>query len=273
MSMLGGLFGGGGQKHPNFDRLAHALQNNLGLATALPSADVMAVIDQMVGRELLHFDNARSTQGMQELFRARSIHATIDSSTLTVSLSLAASSDIETDLQTEHAQRKVLHFETRHSTSKIIRPQEPVAPLIGTATPKVQLAQTPVSLPSAFEHLEAYELLVPQIIDMFLRHGRLNSGDKDVLKKIHPSDGSLVSRITALERWQEEVTRRTRGLRVPKPEQRLVLGGASVAQAEKPEEVLERRFESLVQWMSKLIKTFEHTGGVKFHNKPMWLPH
>jgi hypothetical protein len=74
-----------------------------------------------------------------------------------------------------------------------------------------------------------------------------------------------------LERWQTEVTRRIRALSIPKVTQHLILGEDELKKA-KPEEALARRFDTLLIWFGKLIKAFEATG-VKFHNKPMWLPH
>ena len=66
MSMLGGLFSGSRGQHPNFERIAHALHSHLGLNVVPPPAEVLAIIDQMTTRELLHFDNMQSMQGMQE---------------------------------------------------------------------------------------------------------------------------------------------------------------------------------------------------------------
>ena len=109
------------------------------------------------------------------------------------------------------------------------------------------------------------------IVDLFVKHGRLNSADKDVLKNIRPADSSVEGRLTALERWQAEVARRTRGIHVQKATSHLILGAES-GEKIKPEEAHGRRFDAITLWIAKLIKAFEHTG-VKFHAKPMWLPH
>jgi hypothetical protein len=271
MSMLDGLFGGG-VKHSNLERLTQALHDRLGLACAVPPADVLAVIDQMTTRELLHYDNMQSVEGMQELFRAKSIHAAVDHATLSVSLSLASAAAIETVLQTEHAQRRVLHVAGHHATQRIVKPQEPASAIPAATAAPPKPAEPPAPLPPGLEHLEAFEQIRPQIIDLFVRHGRLNTGDKDVLKAIRPIDSRLESRIAALERWHDEVTRRVRGMRAPKATQRLTLGGPTEGQEEKPDEALARRFDELLTWLSKLLKAFEHSG-VKFHDKPMWLPH
>ena len=140
--------------------------------------------------------------------------------------------------------------------------------------PAAKLAATEPAapLPAAFEHLEALEQLLVTMMDLFVRHGRLTTADKDVLKKILPIDSSLEARIVALERWQTEMTRRVRGIHVARPQQHLLAGVTAAADQAKPEEVLGRRFDAVTQWMSKLIKAFEHTG-IKYHGKPMWLPH
>ncbi len=269
MSMLGALFGGG--KQSNLERLVHALHDRLGLTCATPPTDVRTVIDRMVLRELLNFDNMQSVEGMQELFRAKSIHAAVDHAASTVTLSLASAAAIETVLQTEHAQRRVLHVSEHHEARPIVKPQEPTAPILTATATQPQPATPLAPPPPGFEHLEAFEQIRPQIIDLFVRHGRLTTGDKDVLKAIRPIDARLESRIAALERWHDEVTRRVRGMRAPKATQRLTLGAAE-GPGEKPEETLARRFEELLTWLSKLLKAFEQSG-VKFHDKPMWLPH
>jgi hypothetical protein len=226
----------------------------------------------MVSRELLHFDNLHSVEGMQELFRAKSIRATVDAGQQTCTLTLATGEDLEQEIQQEHAQQKVIHVERKHATAHVAVPEQK-APLLQPTPLAVPLAAGPTGpVPGAFEHLEALERLLPQIVDLFLRHGRLNSGDKEVLKNIRPVDGTLTGRVTALERWQTEVNRRVRGLHVPKATAHLVLGAEAAGTEAKPEEELARRFDSITIWVSKLIKAFEHTG-VKFHAKPMWLPH
>ena len=267
MALLG-LFGGGG-KHPNLDHIAQALHDHLGLQLVAPPGDVLQIIEQMTHRELLNFDNLHSVEGMQELFRAKSIRAVVDPTTHSVALFPGAAQELEQEIRAEHAQRRVLHV-GEHTGKIHVTPQAPVAPIKAGLGALSEPAQPLPPVPAAFEHLEALEHLCPQIVDLFVKFGRLNTGDKDVLKKIQPSSYSLEARITALERWQVEVTRRTRGLTVPKATQHLILGGAQ--QEQKPEETLRHRFDALLAWLSKLLKAFEHTG-VKFHAKPMWLPH
>jgi len=268
--MFGKLFGSK-ETNPNLDRIAGSVRTLVGLELILPPTEVREVIDSLTARELLNFNNVHSVEGMQELFRAKSLRAAVDVGALTVTLTLAVGQDLEQEIKQEHAQRKVIHFTSHRTAQPIIKPPAPVEPVKAAPT-AMPLAAAPVApLPPAFEHLEALELLFPQLVDLFLKHGRLNSGDKEVLKNIRPPDNQLVSRIATLERWQAEMTRRMRGLRVPKAAAQLFLGTASVVAEAKPEEELARRLETIVAWTSKLIKTFEHTG-VKFHNKPMWLP-
>ena len=267
MAALGGLFGGGG-KHPNLDHIVQALHDHLGLQLMAPPQDVLAVIDQMTHRELLNFDNSHSVEGMQELFRAKSIRAVVDSGMHVVSLFVGAAQELEEEIKTEHAQHRVLHV-SEHTAKFHVTPQAPAEPIkAGLGAVKEPVQTTP--LPPAFEHLEALEHLCPVLVDLFVKFGRLNTGDKEVLKKIRPVGYTIDARITALERWEAEVTRRMRGVTVPKATQHLILGG--VEQEQKPEEALRHRFDALLVWFSKLIKAFEHTG-VKFHAKPMWMPH
>jgi hypothetical protein len=271
-----GLFGGRSEaKHPNFDLIAEALQTYLGLQLVPPGEDVLAVLDQLTQRELNNFGNLHSIEGMQELFRVRSIRAVVEQEAQTVSLSIADQTELQQEITQEHSQRRTMHFEGHHSAAHIAPPKD--MPIMGATRPPASRASGPAEtvapLPHGFEHLEAMEHLLPQVTDLFVRYGRLNTGDKDVLKKIIPLDSTVEARLTALERWQAEVSHRMRGLRVPHAQGHVMLGGESAQQLSKPEEVQARRFETFTIWMSKLIKAFEHTGGVKFHNKPMWLPH
>lgn len=274
-----GLFGARKAEHPNFDLIAESLRIHLGLELAPPGDDVMAVLDQLTSRELHNFDNVHSIEGMQELFRARSIRAHVDPETQSVQLSVAGEEDLAQEIAQEHAQRRVLHFESHHQPAAHVHVQPPAAPLLGATHPARPLGTGETTapatpLPSGLEHLEAMERLLPQVTDLFLRFGRLNSGDKEVLKKIVPTDSSIDARLTALERWQAEVTHRMRGLRVPQAHGHVMLGGERAEQPTvNPEESQKHRFDAFALWMAKLIKAFERTGGVKFHNKPMWLPH
>jgi hypothetical protein len=187
-----------------------------------------------------------------------------------VILELGAPQQLEEEIQAEHAQRPVLHV-GEHRAKIHVTPQAATAPITAGLGKSMQPAEQVAPLPPTFEHLEGLEHLCPQIVDMFVKFGRLNSGDKDVLRAIKPMGNSIDARLTALERWQAELTRRTRAMTVPKVTQHLTLGG--VTHEEQPEEALKHRFDALLIWFGKLIKVFEHTGGVKFHAKPMWLPH
>lgn len=263
---------GGQKKSPNLEHISQGLHDNLGLTLVQPPDDVLRAIDEITPRELINFGNAHSIEGMQELFKAKSIRAVVDTNSLTVSLLVLPPEEIEKQLHDEHSQTRTIRVGERHATQQIIKPPADIEP-VKAATPTPVLAAVEVTpVPPAFEHLEAVERLCPTIIDLFLKHGQLNTGDKDVLRKILPLDSSLEARIVALERWQTEVTRRVRALSLPKATQHLVLGGEEAEKKEKPEEALARRFDSLLIWLGKLTKAFEGTG-VKFHNKPMWLPH
>jgi hypothetical protein len=269
MPLLGGLFGG--EKHPNLARIARALQTNLGLQLATPTKDVLAVLNAMSPRDLIGFDNARTIEGMQELFKAKSIRAVLDPASGTVSLVLAPPEQIERELKAEHGAVRVIHVGERHASRPILKPaepREPIRPQPATAAVGQQLA---AHLPAAFEHLQAAERLCPTVVDVFVRHGQLTSGDKELLRNIRPADSSLESRVAALERWQTEMNRRVRGLRVPKATHHLLLGGDTATADHKPEETLLHRFDAWLHWLGKLIKAFERRG-IKFHNKPVWLP-
>jgi hypothetical protein len=266
-----GLFGGHSEaEHPNFDLIATSLQTYLGLQLNPPAEDVLAILDQMTPRELQNFGILHSIEGMQELFRVRSIRAIVTPEAQSVDLSVADQAELQQEIAEEHSQHRVLHFEPHQHTASIYRPKD--IPIMGStpaavAKPNAQA----VPLPAALQNLEGMEHLLPQIVDLFVRTGRLNTGDKDVLKKIAPLDYTPNGRLTAIERWQMEVTRRTRGITVPRVQARVMLAGAA-AQEIKSDDALVHRFEAVAVWMSKLIKAFEHTG-IKFHNKPMWLPH
>jgi hypothetical protein len=272
MSMLSGLFGTSKGQHPNFERIAHALHSHLGLNTVSPPADVLAIIDEMTTRELLQFDNMQSAQGMQALFSAKSVFASVDAASSTVTLSLAPAEEIAAEAQTEQPQTPVLRLGAHRAAFHLEKPRDLMGVARAAASALAQPTKPAAPLPVAFEHLEAFERRTSQVMDLFVRYGRLNPADKDVLKKIRPTDSSLESRVTALERWQEEMTHRVRALIVPKATHRLVLGGGGGTPTATSEETLARRFDSLQLWMSKLIKALERTG-VKFYNRPMWLPH
>jgi hypothetical protein len=265
--MLGGLFSHKAT-HPNHDHLSHALHSVLGLTLAPPIDEVMTILDQMSPRELVNFDNLHSVAGMQELFRVKGLTAVLEDHGQTVRLSPR---QIETPV--EPAPRPVLTFGQDRGASRIIKPLDPA----GTAGSKLG---APASAPAAslggdspgFENLERLERLFPELADLFVRHGKLHTGDKAVLRDIHPVDSSIEARVAALERWKGEMTRRMRGLGVPRGSQQLMLSTGDAEAKQTAEEELARRYEAIVQWTAKLIKAFEHTG-IKFHNKPMWLPH
>ncbi len=268
MALLEGLFGG---KHPNLEHIAQAIEASLGLTLVKPPPEVIRVLDAMTRRELVSFNNVRSVEGLQELFRVKSIRAVVDTQMHLVSLFLLAAGEIERQLKAEHAQVKVLKLEKLESTQKLSKPLRTPP----TAQP-IPLGQASTAAPLAppvpgFENLEACERLSASLVDLFVRHGQLTTADKDVLRKIKPTDSSLEARIVALERWRAEMIRRVRALSVPKAIQHLILG-ATDETAIKPEETLARRFDALVHWLGKLVKAFEATG-VRYHNKPMWLPH
>jgi hypothetical protein len=256
---------------PNFTELAQAIQGMLGCQLLPPPPDVMAIIAGLSARDLLPFHNARTIEGMQELFKTKSIRATLDRDAQTMSLSRADIAEIERELQAEHGRRKVMKFSPRAVTEPILRPPEPVAAIAAAPPAPTAPAKPPEPLPPGFEHLEAFEQMCQSVVDVLLRQGQLRTGDKDVLRKIQPADLTLESRIIALERWQAELARRIRGMMVPKMQQTLTLVSAEDQQKEKIEEALARRFDSLLQWMSKLIKAFEATG-YRYREKPMWLP-
>jgi hypothetical protein len=274
MSLFGGMFGG--QKHPNLDRLTLAIHTSLGVQLAPPGADVLPIIDSLTGRDLVGFENARSVEGMQELFRAKSLRATVDPQAQSMVLSVAGREEIESELKTAHGAVNVMHVAAHHGTSRIVRSFGPTAqagkeapPPLAALAPSVQAES--VAVPPAFEHLEAAERLCPVIVDLFVKHGQLTSADKEVLKKIKPVDYTLEGRMGALERWKAELTRRARGVHVQQSGATSLLASADEA-AQKSEEAILRRFDTFVHWLGKLLKALEHKG-IKFHGKPVWLPH
>ena len=272
MSMLGGLFGGRDQ-HPNFERVAHALLNHLGFTTAPPSAEVLAILDQLTPRDLLSFDNMHSFQGMEALFRSNSLQAKLDAETSTVTILVASSEEATSESAAEPARAPApaFHVEVHHAKFHVEPPKSTGGMAKTAASTTASPAESLAPVPEGFEHLEAFEHLAEQVVDMLLRNGRLNSGDKEVLKKIRPLDYTMQGRLASLERWKAELIRRIRGLALPKNVERVILG-ASQSIDTASEDSLIRRFENLQRWTSKLIQSIEHEG-VKFRNKPMWLPH
>ncbi|HXI83151.1 MAG TPA: hypothetical protein VNL17_03570 [Verrucomicrobiae bacterium] len=275
MALFGGMFGGGGQKHPNLDQLALAIHNTLNLQLTPPGDDVLAVTEALTHLDLIGFQNAHNLEGMQELLRAKSLRATIDSSAQTLTLSVASPEEIDRELKAEHGAVKVLHVGGHHASVRIIKPltpaAEPVKAAAGPAASTAPLQPEAAAVPPAFEHLEAVERLCPVIVDTFVKHGQLTTADKEVLKKIKPIDYTLEGRMVALERWKTELSRRSRGIHVQQTGSTSLLA-SSADSSHQSEEALLRRFDTLLHWLSKLIKALEHKG-FKFQGKPVWLPH
>jgi len=274
MSLFGGMFGA--QKHPNLDHLSQSIQNSLGLHIGPPGEDVLAVIDAMTNHDLLDIQNAHAVEVVQDLFMRKSLRATVDTVAQAMLLSVAAREEIESELKAAHTAVKVLHIGSQQGTSRIIRSFGPTPEPIKVAAPAAVAQSTSVNaesvaVPPAFEHLEAAERLCPIVVDLFVKHGQLTSADKDVLKKIRPTDYTLDARMVALERWKTEVSRRARGIHVREGGPTTLLKSDDV-EAAKSEDAILRRFDAFVHWLSKLIKALEGRG-VKFHGKPVWLPH
>jgi hypothetical protein len=275
MSLFGGMFGGG-QKHPNLDQLSQSIQNNLGLQIGPPGEDVLAAVDALTTHDLLDIQNAHTVEVVQDLLMRKSLRATVDLPTQTVLLSVAAREEIESELRTEHTAVKVLHVGGSHGTSRIIRSFGPAPEPVQVTPPAGVAPATPVgaetsTVPPAFEHLEAAERLCPVVVDLFVKHGQLTTADKEVLKKIRPTDYTLDARMVALERWKTEVGRRARGIHVREGGPTTLLSSVDES-AKKSEDAILRRFDAFVHWLSKLLKALEGKG-VKFHGKPVWLPH
>jgi hypothetical protein len=278
MALFGGMFGGHGvQKNPNLDQLSLAIHNCLNLQLVPPDDEVLSTIEAMTHLDLVGFQNAHNIEGMQALLRAKSLRAIIDSSAQTLTLSVASLEEIDRELKAEQGPVKVLHVgEHRASTHNIIRP---IGPIVQAIKPAAALTPTPsaapeaeaVTVPPAFEHLEAVERLCPIVVDTFVKYGQLTTADKEVLKKIKPLDSTLEARVVALERWKAEISRRSRGIHVQQTGSSSLLAGAADS-AHKSEEALMRRFDMLLHWLGKLIKALEHKG-CKFQAKPVWLPH
>jgi len=275
MALFGGMFGGA-QKHPNLDRLTLAIRTSLGMELSPPGDEILPTIDAFTVRDLVGFENAHSIEGIQELFRAKSLRATADNQTRSLVLSVATRDEIESELKAAHGAVKVLRVGEHQGTSRIIKSfgaaAEPVKVAVPTAAaPLAPMPTESVAVPPAFEHLEAAERLCPVIVDLFVKHGQLTTADKEVLKKIKPTDYTLEGRMGALERWRTEVTRRSRGVHVHQSGATSLLSGSDDA-SNKSEEAVLRRFDTFVHWLGKLLKALDHKG-IKFHGRPVWLPH
>ncbi len=274
MPLFGGMFSGGGNKqHNNLDQLSQAVHNCLNVNLATPDPDVLATIDALTHLDIVGFQNAHNIEGLQELFRAKSLRTTIDPVAQTLTLSIATPEEIQQELTAQHGAVKVLHVGEHRTAAKIIRPISPAVEPVkaAVATPLAPRPEAEVTVvPPAFEHLEGMEHLCPVIVDTFVKHGQLTTADKEVLKKIKPIDYSLEARVVALERWKTELARRARGVHVQSGGSSSLLGSSDTG-SQQSEEALLRRFDTLLHWIGRLIKALEHKG-VKFHGKPVWLP-
>jgi hypothetical protein len=289
MAALGHMFGGGKpEKHPNFDHLAGIVHRSFALGLAPASPEVLTVLDALTSREFLDISNAHSIEGMQELFKARSLRMAVDAETHTVTLLLmTTTAQVEEELKTEHTHVQTIHFSDHHATQPIIKSIPIATP---TSVRPVSASPAAKPIPPPFEHLPSVEAVCSNLADLFVKYGQLTSADKDVLKKIKPINATVEARVVALERWQAEMKRRVRAIVVPKAATPLVLA----VDIEKPPQTekeltrrfetivvcssdgegvdlgqLTRRFEAIIAWLLKLIKEFETTG-VKYQNKPVW---
>src|ERR1017187_2321445 len=159
MALFGGMFGGGGQKHPNLDQLSLAIHNCLNLQLAPPGDDVLAITEAMTHLDLIGFQNAHNVEGMQELLRAKSLRATIDPSAQTLTLSIATPEEIDRELKAERGAVKVLHVSKHRPSARIIKPPSPAAEPLKTSAAPTAASALPqpeaVTVPSAFEPLQA----------------------------------------------------------------------------------------------------------------------
>jgi hypothetical protein len=272
MALFGGMFGG--PKHPKLDQLSQAIQTSLGLQLVPPDGDVLQVIDALTPHDMIGVINSRSVEGAQEIFRSKSLRAVVDPAARTLTLHVAAPEEIERELQAEHTAVKVMHVEAHHGTSRIIRSFNPATEPVKITPGPAQVrpdTEAPV-VPPAFEHLEATERLCPAIVDHLVKHGQLTTADKDALKKCRPAEYTLEARVAALEHWQAELTRRARRIHVGHSSGGSLLTIGTEDAAQGSEEAVLRRFDTLLHWLSRLMKALEHKS-IKFHGKPVWLPH
>src|ERR1700733_13582146 len=99
MPLFGGMFSGGGNKHPNLDELSQAVHNCLNVNLTPPEPEVLALIEGMSHLDLIGFKNAHNIEGLQELFRAKSLRTTIDQAAQTLTLSIATPEEIDLELK------------------------------------------------------------------------------------------------------------------------------------------------------------------------------
>lgn len=258
-------------KSGNLPRVTDVFKTKLGLTLVQPSQEVLAIIDSMTPRELNFLDSIATVEGMQELLRTRSIRAEINEAMHLCALFIVDASELEQEIKEERSRVKVMHVETTSYTPTKPVVREPIV-VPATETSNAAVSDTGQDQIPGLEHLTNFEHMCGPFVDFLVKHGQLNSGDKDVLKKIRPSASTAEARVVALERWQAELTRRLRSIHVAKVQQ-MVLGADNPEAEKRPlEEVLVHRFDALMAWLSKLIKAVEALG-YRYHEKPMWLPH
>jgi len=278
MAIFGGLFGkekpAAASPSANLDRLTQAIRSRLGLRLLPPPPEAVARLAAMKTRELVQFENMQSPAGLESLLHALSLHGQIDPAAQTVTLSAAAPASDETAAApAPAAPREPIRVGLRPAAVHVSQPVAPADALkpAGTAAAAAKPAAVAAPLPAGLENVEGLERLTVLIVDAFVKQGRLTTGDKDVLKNIRPTDGTPAARLIALERWQQEIIRRTRGLILPRTQQQFALATVVADPHEKPEAAMLRRLDALIGWTAKLIRAFEQTG-VRFQNKPVWLP-
>ena len=268
MAAFGGLFGK--KQEDAFARITRFVHNRFGYNIAPPAPEILATLNALPPADFTAFESIQSLHGLEGWFHAKSIQALVDENLHMIALiavppeELAATPKLAT-----------------HHTATITTFQRPeIQPLSQPAEPVMQQPPSASSLSegggaellglsaAALENLDSFERLCPSLVDLFVRQGQLLPPDKEILKKIQPTDSSLEARVAALERWQMELARRCRSMSVPKVAQTLGLGDSESGGQETD---LQRRFAKLLGWLGKLIKAFEATG-VRYPAKPVWLP-
>ena len=265
MSLLSGMFGS--KSHPNVDQVAKIMHDRFNVVLQPPPKDVVDILSHWQAHDLAVLESVLSVEGAQEILKRHSILAMVDLPGHKVTFSVAPIEQIEQQLKAEVTDVPVIHVANRHATQHIIKPIEPSAPLKKEEPAHQLAAQAPQGV---LEHLPAAERLCTELMDLFLKHGQINSGDKEVLKKIIPTDDSPLAHVVALEHWQAEFTRRARGIHIPKTSPHLLLTEDETTKKD-PTEDLTHRFDDFVRWLGKIVKALE-SRGVKYHNKPVWLP-
>jgi hypothetical protein len=268
-----GLFGGK-SRSANLQRLTETLQAKLGLTLVPPASEIVAAIDALAHADIAALDAITSVEGLQEILRTKSIRLVVDEPMHMAALFLFEREELERELTKERLHTRLLNIKPKVEPP-LIRREEPRMPLPPTPAPvEPASGATVTERPEGLAHLEACEKMCPPLVDFLVKHGQLNSGDKEVLRQIKPAGTTWEARIAALERWQTEVARRLRAVQVAKVAQQVVLGGdkQTALTPRAAQEALVHRFEAVVIWISKLIKAVEATG-YRYHDKPVWLPH